>query len=39
MLKVWRMAIKMVYRVDGVTALTHATKKSGDDSKRDGQHY
>jgi hypothetical protein len=24
---------------DGVTVLTQATKKMGDNSKRDGQHY
>jgi len=32
------MGIEMVYRMDGVTALTQATKKRGDNSKRDGQH-
>jgi hypothetical protein len=31
------MGIEMVYRMDGVTALTQATNKRGDNSKRDGQ--
>jgi hypothetical protein len=33
------MGIETVYRMDGVTALTQATKKRGDNSKKDEQQY
>jgi hypothetical protein len=34
------MGIKMVYRMDGVKALTQATKKRGDNSYKDeGQQH
>jgi hypothetical protein len=34
-----KMDTEMVYRMGGVTALTQATKKHGDNSKKDEQQY